>query len=102
MLRQNRLNTHFFIDKFVATKKSTKTTRVSTCYQFFVADKSFVHMEPLRKRSDLIYALQSFAKKIGAPEALIVDGSPEENSAEAKKFYNQVGTFLRTLDKGTP
>ena len=42
----------------------------------------FVHVEPLRKKSDLVYALKSFEKEIGVPEALILDVAPEENSPE--------------------
>ena len=69
---------------------------------FFVSDKSFIHAEPLRKRSDLICALNSFAKEVGVPETIIADGAPEENSAEVKKFCSQVGTSIITLEKGTP
>ena len=59
--------------------------------------KSFVRAEQLSKISDLTCALKSFAKKVGVPEAIIVDGTPEDNSAEVKKFYNQSGTSIRTL-----
>ena len=96
------MSTHLFIYTFFATKKSTKSTRGNTCCQIFVTDKSLVHVEPLRKRSDLIRALKSFAKEIGVPEATIVDGALEDNSSEVKKFCDQVGTSLRMLEKGTP
>ena len=89
MLRYNRLNIHFFIDTLFATKKSTESTRGNAYCQLFIACKSFVHTEPLRKRSDLIHALKSFAKEIGVPEALIVDSVLEENISEEKKFCNQ-------------
>ena len=65
------------MDTFFSTKKATKSTRGNTCCQLFVIDNSFVRVEPLRKRSDLIYLLKSLAREIGVPEALIVDGAPE-------------------------
>ena len=68
----------------------------------FLTDKSFVRAELLRKRSDLIYALNSFAKEFGVPEAIIMEGVPEEDSTEVKKFYSQVRKSIRTLEKGTP
>ena len=52
------------MDTFFATKKSAKSTRGNTFFQLFVADKSFVHVEPLRKRSELVHVLKSFAKKL--------------------------------------
>ena len=76
------------MDAFFATKKATKSTRGNTCCQLFVTDKSFVHIEPLRKRSNLTYALNSFEKDVRVPEALIVDCAPEENSAEVKKLQS--------------
>ena len=75
MLRCDRIDAHFFVDTLFATRKPTKLTRGSTCCQLFVTDKSFVHVEPLRKRRDLIYAVNSFAKEFGVPEAIIVDGT---------------------------
>ena len=82
---------------FFATKKSTKSTIGKAYCQLFVADKSFLHVEQLSKRSDLTHALNSFAKKVGVPEEIIVDGAPEYDSREVKKFYNQSGTSIRTL-----
>ena len=90
MLRHNQLNNHFFMDAFFVTKKATKSTRGNTCCQLFVIDESFVHVEPLWKRNDLMHALSIFTKDIGVPEVLIVDGKPEENSAETKTFFKQV------------
>ena len=41
-------------------------------------------------------------KDIGAPEALVVNDSKAENSAEVKRFCMNVGTPLKTLEQGTP
>ena len=63
MLRHDWLDTHFFMDEFFATKKSVKSTRDNKCCQLFVTDKSFVHVETLRKRSYLICALKVFHER---------------------------------------
>ena len=39
MLRCKRIDTHFFIDTFFATKKAKKSSRGNACCQLFVADK---------------------------------------------------------------
>ena len=41
-----------------------------------------------------LYALKSFAKEIGVPEAFIVDAAKEQNSLKVKKFLNDIGTIL--------
>ena len=56
ILTYDRTGIHFFVNTFFATSKSVKSTRGNTFYQLFVTDKSLAHAEPLRKRSDLIYA----------------------------------------------
>ena len=94
MLRYKRLNTHFFMDTFFATKTATKSTRGNTCCQIFVTDKGCTHVEPMRCRSDILCALKSFAKEIGVPEAFIVDAAKEQNSLKVKKFLNDIGTIL--------
>lgn len=66
MLRYRRINTHFFMDTFFATKKANKT-HGNTCCQLFVSDKSFVYVVPMRTRQDVPKAVRAFAKAIGAP-----------------------------------
>ena len=88
----DRIDIHFFLDTFFATRMSTNSTIGNTCCQIFVKDKSFLHEETLKKRSYLIYALKSFAKEVGILEATIAYGTPEENSTEIKKFYIHIGT----------
>ena len=67
MLRHDRIDAHLFMDAFFVTRKHENSTRGNMCCQLFVTDKSFVHAEPLRKRSDLICALKIFAKEVGVP-----------------------------------
>ena len=101
-LRHDWIDSHFLLATFFVTSKSTKSTRGNTFCLLFVIDKSFVHAEPLRKRSDLICALNIFSKEVRDTEAIIADFMLEENSAEVKQFYSQVGASTRSLEKGIP
>ena len=59
MLRYNRLDTHFFMDTFYATKKKgLKSTRGNTCCQLFVTDKGYIYVVPMRKESEVLLALK--------------------------------------------
>ena len=102
MLRYKRINTHFFMDTFFATKKGGRSSRGHTCCQLFVTDKGFVYVVPMRRRSDVLDAVKQFAKEIGAPDAFVADMSGEQMSGELKKFCNDIGTTLRMLEEGTP
>ena len=86
MLKCDQIGTHFLMCALFATRKSMESTKSSTRFYFFVTDNSFTHIEPLMKRSDLIDMLESFSKKVGISEVIIVNGAPEENSTEVKKF----------------
>ena len=70
--------------------------------QLFVTDKGFVHVVPMKKKSEVIYALKQFAKEIGAPDAIIFDASGKQTSLEVKHFCQDIGTSLRVLEEGTP
>ena len=102
MLRYKRINTHFFMDTFFATKKGGKSSRGHTCCQLFVTDKGFVYVVPMRRKSDVLAAVKQFAKEIGAPDAFVADMSGEQQSFDLKKFCNDIGTSLRALEEGTP
>jgi hypothetical protein len=69
MLRYRRVNDHFFMDTFFATKKAKKSTRGTTCMQLFVTDKGYVYVIPMRSKSEVPQALKAFAKAVGAPDA---------------------------------
>ena len=102
MLRYKRINEHFFMDTFFATKKAGKSTRGHTCCQLFVTDKGFVYVVPMRTKGDVLQAVKQFAKEIGAPDAIISDSSGEQRSFALRKFCNEIGTTLRALEQGTP
>ena len=67
MLRYRWIKSHFFTDTFFVTKKA-KSTRGHTCMQFFVSDKGFVKIYPMKLKRDYPAALRQFAKDVGAPE----------------------------------
>ena len=77
MLRCNCLNTYFFVNTFFVTKTVTRSARGETCCQMFLTDKGCAHVEPIQHRSDILFALNSFAKEVRAPEAFIVDAARE-------------------------
>ena len=102
MLRYKRINQYFFMDTFFATSKGGKSTRGHTCVQLFVTDKGFIHVIPMRRKSEVLQALKQFAKEIGAPDAIICDAAGEQTSSDLRQFCNDMGTTLRVLEEGTP
>ena len=68
------------MDTFFATKKAKKSSRGNTCVQLFVTDKGFVYVVPMKSKADVLKAVKQFAKKIGAPYAIICDHSGEQSS----------------------
>ena len=102
MLRYRRIEEYFYMDTFFATKKGGKSSRGHTCCQLFVTDKGFMHVVPMKRKSEVLMAVKIFAKEIGAPDALICDMSKEQTSSDMKLFLNDIGTTLRVLEEGTP
>ena len=54
MLRYKRINEHFFMDTFFATKKAGKSSGGNSCCQLFVTDKGFVYVVPMKSRSEVL------------------------------------------------
>jgi hypothetical protein len=104
MLRYKRINEHFFMGTFFATKKAKKSSRGHTCCQLFGSDKGFVFIVPMKTKntSDIFQAVKEFAKEIGAPEAVICDAAGEQKSHDVRKFLEGIGTTLQVLEEGTP
>ena len=102
MLRYRRINDYFFMDTLFATSKGGKSSRGNTCCQLFVTDKGFIYLVPLKRKSEVMYAVKQFAKEIGAPQAIICDMSGEQMKPDVKLFLNDIGTTLRALEEGTP
>ena len=57
------------------TDTNAKYTGGNTIMQFFVSDKGFVYIVPMKSRGELHLALKMFAKEIGVPLSLILDPS---------------------------
>ena len=64
MLRYKRININFYMDNLFATKKSGKSMRQNICCRFFVTDKGFVYVVPMKSKSDELKAVKEFAKKL--------------------------------------
>ena len=90
------------MDTFFATKKSGKSARGYTCCQLFVTDKGFMSVVLMKSKKEVLQALKQFAKEIGAPDVIICDAAKEQTSEELKRFCNEMGTTLRTLEENTP
>ncbi len=102
MLRCKRIDEHFFMDTFFATRKSGKSSRGHTCCQLFVADKGFVYVVPMKSKAEESQAAKQFAKEIGAPDAITCDVAGKQTSHSLKKFCNEIGATLKVLEEGTP
>ena len=90
------------MDTFFATKKGGQSSRGHTCCQLFVTDTGFIYVVPMKKKSEVLLAIKQFAKEIGAPDSFVADMSGEQMSSEVKKFCDDIGTTLRSLEEGTP
>ena len=90
------------MDTLFATKKGGKSSRGNTCCQLFITDKGFLHVIPMKRKSEVFMAVMMFAKEIGAPNAIVCDMAKEQSSAKLKGFLNDIGTTLCALEEGTP
>ena len=102
MLRYHRIEDHFFMDTLFATKKGGKSSCGNTCCQLFVTDKGFLHVVPMKRKSEVLMAVKMFAEEIGAPNAIVCNMAKEQTSAELKGFLNDIVTSLCALEEGTP
>ena len=98
MLRYRQINSRFFTDTFFVTKRA-KSTHGNTFMQFFVSDKDFVFVVPMKSKGGFPSALKVFAKDIGVSTTLILDPYREQTSWKVRKFCNYIGTILRMLEK---
>ena len=80
------------MDTLFATKKGGKSSRGNTCCQLFITDKGFLHVVPMKRKSEVYMAVKMFTKEIGVPNAIIHDMGKEQTSAELKGFLNDIGT----------
>ena len=102
MLRYRQITQYFFMNTFFATKKGVTSSRGNTCCQFFVTDKGFIYVVPMKRKSEVLAAIKLFAEEVGAPDAIVSDMAKEQVSQEVRNFCNTIGTTLRALEEGTP
>ena len=102
MLRYKGIKEFFSTDTFFANKKGGQSSRGHTCCQRFVADRGFIYVVPMKRKSEVLLAIKQFAKEVGAPDSSVADMSGEQISSEVKKCCNDIGTTLRALEEGTP
>ena len=76
-------------------KKAGKSYCRHTCCQLFIADTGFLHIVPIRMHSDVLSVIKQFAKKIGAPDAIISDATKEQTSQPLCKFCSEIGTMVK-------
>ena len=86
------------MDTFIATKKGGQSSRGHTCCQVFAADKGFIYVVPMERKSEVLLAIKQFTKELGTPASFVADMSGEQMSYEVKKFCNDIGTTLRALE----
>ena len=101
MLRYKRINEFFWMDTLFATKNGGKLSRGNYATQLFVTDKGYVCVVSMKSESDVPKALRLFAKRVGAPEAIICDSARAQKSTEVRQFLTSIGTTLRLLETGT-
>jgi hypothetical protein len=63
MIRYKRIHEYFFMDTFFATKKAGKSSQGHSCCQLFVTDKGFVYVVPMKSKSEVLQAVEEFAKE---------------------------------------
>ena len=102
MLRYKRIQTHFFMDTFFASKKAGASSRGNTCMQLFVTDKGYVYVVAMKRKGDVHHAMKEFFKCIGIPDAIVCDGAREQVRGKSKEVCDRVGTTIRELERNTP
>ena len=107
MLRYPRINEYFFMDVFYSTTRNKRQKGIGTskrgnsCMALFISDKGFVFVVAMKDKSETHMAIRNFTKAVGAPDALIVDPAGENTSAKVRAFCYQIGTTLRSIERGT-
>eukprot|EP00957_Ditylum_brightwellii_P074360 5649463-Ditylum_brightwellii.AAC.1 len=84
MLRYKCIQEYFYMDTFFATSTG------------------LVYCTPLKSKSEVEQAVKQFAKKVGAPDAIVCDASGEQTKKSLKRFLSEISTMLWILEEGTP
>jgi hypothetical protein len=65
--------------------------------QLFVTDKGFIHVIPMKSRSEVPLAMKQFAKEISASDAYVCNAAWEQISADVCDFYHKIGSSALRL-----
>ena len=90
------------MDNLFSTKTTSKSSRGNTFWQIFVTDKVFVYVFPMKIKSEVLQAVNQFAREIGDPDAIISYAAGEQTSKALRKNWSNIGTTLQYLEEGTP
>ena len=95
ILRYKRIKEHLFMDNLFSTKTTSKSSRGNTFWQIFVTDKVFVYVFPMKIKSEVLQAVNQFAREIGYPDAIILYAADEKTSKALRKNLSNIGTTLK-------
>ena len=56
----------------------------------------------MKSQTEFQDTLHWFCKQVGVPVTLVVDGHKSQTSNSVKRFFDQVGLTLKTLETETP
>ena len=101
ILRYLRINSLFYTDNFFVMGNATSKYRGFTCMHFFVSDKGYIAVYPMKSKIQFKDCLHAFCKEIGVPNTLVMDGSGEQTSNAVKHFSQKVGLNLRIFEEST-
>ena len=78
------------------------STRGNKCCRLFGRDKGYIVVHPMKSQSEFKTALHWFCKEVGVPVDLIVDGFSAKKKSSIQRFFDQVGTTLKILERAIP
>jgi len=99
MLRYNRLSCDMFMDTFFSSVASIRGYKMA---QLFVSDFNFLHVQNMKRRAELPFALKSMFKGVGVPAGIVADGAREQVQGESLRLCQQAGCTVKELEKDTP
>ena len=100
MLQYKRIQTRFFMDTFQVTAKAV-SERGNRYMQLIVSDVGYMYVHPMEDKTEVIDAVEAFAKEIGVPTALILDPAGEQRSKALEKVTKEMCCPLKYLERAT-
>ena len=66
--------------------------------QLFVSDTGYMYAVPMKSKTEIVKAVDQFAKEIGVPTALILDPKGTQWAENLKKKASDIGRPLKYLE----